>query len=172
MLNALDAEQDRRTKNAARQPVVKDVIEQDQIVRQRIPRSQPWKPPRCCFRAAIRGCRVRVPADDRARRRNWPPSCPAAPALPGGAGFRPPPARLGCVQGQGRLAGERELRGLFALQSLHQTERGVRPVRRGGRIRCRTSRASSRSPEPIPRWRCTKFATSSSCISAASPMPT
>ena len=38
-LNELVAEQDRRAKNAARQPVVKDVIEQDQRVRPRIPRS-------------------------------------------------------------------------------------------------------------------------------------
>jgi tetratricopeptide (TPR) repeat protein len=37
--NQLVAEQDRRAKNAARQPVVKDVIEQDQRVRPRIPRS-------------------------------------------------------------------------------------------------------------------------------------
>ncbi|MGA3042647.1 MAG: tetratricopeptide repeat protein [Bryobacteraceae bacterium] len=35
-LNALAAEQDRRTKNAARQPVIKNVIEQDQVVRPRI----------------------------------------------------------------------------------------------------------------------------------------
>src|SRR5262249_28815692 len=33
------AEQDRRAKNPARQPVIKNVIEQDQIVRPRIPRS-------------------------------------------------------------------------------------------------------------------------------------
>jgi hypothetical protein len=38
-LNALTAEQDRRAKNAARQPVIKNVIEQDQVVRARIPRS-------------------------------------------------------------------------------------------------------------------------------------
>jgi Tfp pilus assembly protein PilF len=38
-LNELIAEQDRRTKNAARQPVIKNVIEQDQRVRPRIPRS-------------------------------------------------------------------------------------------------------------------------------------
>jgi len=35
-LDALVAEQDRRTKNAARQPVIKNVIEQDQVVRPRI----------------------------------------------------------------------------------------------------------------------------------------
>ena len=38
-LDALAAEQDRRVKNAARQPVIKNVIEQDQVVRPRIPRS-------------------------------------------------------------------------------------------------------------------------------------
>ena len=38
-LNALTAELDRRAKNAARQPVIKNVIEQDQMVRARIPRS-------------------------------------------------------------------------------------------------------------------------------------
>ncbi len=38
-MDALTAEMDRRTKNAARQPVVKNVIEQDQIVRARILRS-------------------------------------------------------------------------------------------------------------------------------------
>ena len=37
-LNQLVAEQDRRVKNAARQPVIKNVIEQDQRVRPRIPR--------------------------------------------------------------------------------------------------------------------------------------
>jgi len=40
-LNALIAEQDRRAKNAARQPVIKNVVEQDQVVRPRIPRSAP-----------------------------------------------------------------------------------------------------------------------------------
>jgi hypothetical protein len=40
-LNALVAEQDRRTKNATRQPVIKDAIEQDQVVRPRILRSAP-----------------------------------------------------------------------------------------------------------------------------------
>ena len=40
-LNGLMAEQDRRNKNAGRQPIVKDIIEQDQVVRLRIPRSQP-----------------------------------------------------------------------------------------------------------------------------------
>jgi hypothetical protein len=35
-LNALIAEQDRRTKNSARQPVIKNSIEQDQLVRPRI----------------------------------------------------------------------------------------------------------------------------------------
>jgi hypothetical protein len=38
-LNQIVAEQDRRVKNAARQPVIKNVIEQDQRVRPRIPRS-------------------------------------------------------------------------------------------------------------------------------------
>lgn len=38
-LDDLIAEQDRRAKNATRQPVVKNVIEQDQLVRARIPRS-------------------------------------------------------------------------------------------------------------------------------------
>ena len=38
-LNALIAEQDRRAKNTARQPLIKNVIEQDRIVRPRIPRS-------------------------------------------------------------------------------------------------------------------------------------
>ena len=38
-LNQLTAEQDRRIKNAARQPVIKNVVEQDQRVRPRIPRS-------------------------------------------------------------------------------------------------------------------------------------
>jgi hypothetical protein len=38
-LDALIAEQNRRTANSARQPVIKDVIEQDRIVRTRIPRS-------------------------------------------------------------------------------------------------------------------------------------
>ena len=38
-LNELIAEQDRRTKNAARQPAIKDVIEQDHVVRPRILRS-------------------------------------------------------------------------------------------------------------------------------------
>jgi hypothetical protein len=38
-LNAIIAEQDRRATNAARQPVIKNVIEQDQVVRARIPRS-------------------------------------------------------------------------------------------------------------------------------------
>jgi cellulose synthase operon protein C len=38
-LNALIAEQNRRASNAARQPVIKNVIEQDQVVRARIPRS-------------------------------------------------------------------------------------------------------------------------------------
>ena len=37
-LDQLVAEQDRRVKNAARQPVIKNVIEQDQRVRPRIPR--------------------------------------------------------------------------------------------------------------------------------------
>ena len=37
---ALAAEQSRRTRNAARQPVIKDVIEQDQVVRPRILRSE------------------------------------------------------------------------------------------------------------------------------------
>jgi hypothetical protein len=37
-LNQIVAEQDRRVKNAARQPVVRNVIEQDQRVRPRIPR--------------------------------------------------------------------------------------------------------------------------------------
>ena len=36
-LRALEAEQQRRAKNAARQPVVRDVIDQDQVVRARIP---------------------------------------------------------------------------------------------------------------------------------------
>jgi cellulose synthase operon protein C len=40
-LSALAGEQDRRTKNAARQPVIKNGIEQDQIVRARIPTSDP-----------------------------------------------------------------------------------------------------------------------------------
>jgi tetratricopeptide (TPR) repeat protein len=40
-LNALKAEQDRRAKNAARQPQVKNVIEQDRVVRPRVPRSAP-----------------------------------------------------------------------------------------------------------------------------------
>ena len=40
-LNALVAEQNRRAQNAARQPIVKNVIEQDQIVRPRISRSAP-----------------------------------------------------------------------------------------------------------------------------------
>jgi hypothetical protein len=40
-LNELIAEQDRRAKNAARQPVIKNVIEQSQVVRPRIPRSAP-----------------------------------------------------------------------------------------------------------------------------------
>jgi hypothetical protein len=38
-LDALAAEQDRRTANGARQPIVKDIIEQGQVVRQQIPRS-------------------------------------------------------------------------------------------------------------------------------------
>jgi tetratricopeptide (TPR) repeat protein len=38
-LDALVAEQNRRTRNAARQPVIKDVIEQVQVVRPRIPRT-------------------------------------------------------------------------------------------------------------------------------------
>jgi hypothetical protein len=38
-LNQIVAEQDRRVKNAARQPVIKNVIEQDQRVRPRVPRS-------------------------------------------------------------------------------------------------------------------------------------
>jgi hypothetical protein len=38
-LNAITAELDRRAKNAARQPMIKNVIEQDQIVRARTPRS-------------------------------------------------------------------------------------------------------------------------------------
>jgi hypothetical protein len=38
-LSALAAEQDRRTKNAARQPAIKDVIEQDHVVRPRLLRS-------------------------------------------------------------------------------------------------------------------------------------
>ena len=38
-LDALAAEQDRRTANGARQPIVKDIIEQGQVVRQRIPGS-------------------------------------------------------------------------------------------------------------------------------------
>jgi tetratricopeptide (TPR) repeat protein len=38
-LNAIAAEQNRRAKNAARQPAIKDVIEQDQVVRPRILRS-------------------------------------------------------------------------------------------------------------------------------------
>jgi hypothetical protein len=38
-LDALAAEQDRRIANGARQPIVKDIIEQGQVVRQRIPRS-------------------------------------------------------------------------------------------------------------------------------------
>jgi hypothetical protein len=38
-LNAIIAEQERRTKNAARQPVIKNVIEQDRIVRPEIARS-------------------------------------------------------------------------------------------------------------------------------------
>jgi hypothetical protein len=38
-LDALVAEQGRRTRNAARQPVIKDAIEQGQVVRPRIPRS-------------------------------------------------------------------------------------------------------------------------------------
>jgi cellulose synthase operon protein C len=38
-LNALIAEQDRRAKNTARQPLIKNVIEQDRIVRPRISRS-------------------------------------------------------------------------------------------------------------------------------------
>ena len=38
-LNQIVAEQNRRVKNAARQPVIKNVIEQDQRVRPRIPRS-------------------------------------------------------------------------------------------------------------------------------------
>jgi tetratricopeptide (TPR) repeat protein len=38
-LDALAAEQDRRIANGARQPIVKDVIEQGQVVRQQIPRS-------------------------------------------------------------------------------------------------------------------------------------
>jgi hypothetical protein len=37
MLHALEIEQDRRAKNAARQPVVRGVIDQDQVVRPRIP---------------------------------------------------------------------------------------------------------------------------------------
>jgi hypothetical protein len=40
-LDALIAEQNRRAQNAARRPVVKNVIEQDQVVRPRIPRSAP-----------------------------------------------------------------------------------------------------------------------------------
>jgi len=38
-LNELIAEQDRRAKNAARQPAIQDVIEQDHAVRPRISRS-------------------------------------------------------------------------------------------------------------------------------------
>ena len=38
-LDALTAEQQRRAANAARQPVIKDVIEQGEIVRPRLPRS-------------------------------------------------------------------------------------------------------------------------------------
>lgn len=38
-LNAVSVELDRRAKNAARQPAIKNVIEQDQMVRARIPRS-------------------------------------------------------------------------------------------------------------------------------------
>lgn len=38
-LDALTAEQHRRAANAARQPVIKDVIEQGEIVRPRLPRS-------------------------------------------------------------------------------------------------------------------------------------
>ncbi|MGP8245668.1 MAG: hypothetical protein ACLQVN_14265 [Bryobacteraceae bacterium] len=39
--NALAAEQDRRTRNASRQPAIKNVIEQNRVVRPRIPRSAP-----------------------------------------------------------------------------------------------------------------------------------
>ena len=38
-IKALAAEQSRRSQNAARQPAIKDVIEQDRVVRPRIPRS-------------------------------------------------------------------------------------------------------------------------------------
>ena len=40
-VSQLIAEQERRAKNAARQPAIKNVIEQDQVVRPRIPRSAP-----------------------------------------------------------------------------------------------------------------------------------
>jgi hypothetical protein len=40
-LDTLTAELARRTKNAARQPAIKDVIEQDRVVRPRIPRNLP-----------------------------------------------------------------------------------------------------------------------------------
>jgi hypothetical protein len=40
-LDTLTAELARRTKNAARQPAIKDVIEQDRVVRPRIPRNVP-----------------------------------------------------------------------------------------------------------------------------------
>ena len=40
-LNNVNAELERRAKNSARQPLIKNVIEQDQIVRARIPRSAP-----------------------------------------------------------------------------------------------------------------------------------
>jgi hypothetical protein len=40
-LDALIAEQERRTRNAARQPVIRDVIAQDQVVRPRIPIGKP-----------------------------------------------------------------------------------------------------------------------------------
>jgi hypothetical protein len=40
-LDELMAEQNRRAQNAVRQPMIKDVIEQDQLVRPRILRSAP-----------------------------------------------------------------------------------------------------------------------------------
>ena len=67
--------------------------------------------------------RIRLSADRRPRRPTWPPF------MPGGAllylespDFGAPAARLGPFAGEDGMAGERQLRGLLALQSLQQAE--------------------------------------------------
>src|ERR1035441_6231876 len=74
-------------------------------------------------RAATLHRETRLPPDHTAGDETGHPDAKRWTALPGSARLWPPAARLGRIQGQGRLAGEPQLRSVFALQPVHQIGR-------------------------------------------------